>query len=70
MKQDLKCKMCSNVQMFFLHLNQMDCPIVEVPVQADIFVRSLGQADLWSDFPPSRDISWPSLELWNYFRSD
>ena len=27
-------------------------PIVEVSGQIDIFVRSLGQADLWSDIPP------------------
>ena len=31
--------------------------------QVDIFVRSLGQADLWSDVSPSSNILWPSLKL-------
>ena len=38
--------------MSFLHLSQMDHPIDEALGQVDIFVRSLGQADLWSDVSP------------------
>ena len=33
-------------------LSQMDPPIGEALGQVNIFVRSLGQADLWSDVPP------------------
>ena len=31
--------------------------------QVDIFVRSFGHADLWSDVTPGRDISCPSVVL-------
>ena len=44
-------------------LSQMDPPVVEVSGHIDIFVRSLGQDDLWSDGPPARDLLWPRLEL-------
>ena len=56
MKQDLKHKMFSNFKMFFLHLSQMDTPVYKGLGQVDIFVRSLGQADLWSDVPTRRGI--------------
>ena len=35
-----------------LHLVQMDLPVDETFGEVDIFVRSSGQADLWSDVPP------------------
>ena len=38
--------------MSFWHLSQMDPPVNEAMGQVDIFVRSLGQADLLSDVPP------------------
>ena len=38
--------------MSFLHLKSDGPPIVEDSSQIDIFVRSLGWADLWSDIPP------------------
>ena len=44
-------------------LSQTYPPVVKVSGQVDIFVRSSCQIDLWSDRPPNRDISWPSLEL-------
>ena len=45
-------------------LSQMDTPIDEALGQVVIFVRSLGQADLWSDVPPShRGIWWPRVVL-------
>ena len=50
MKQHLKCKVCPNFQMSFLHLDGP--PVGEAFGQVDIFIRSLGQADLWSDIPP------------------
>ena len=62
----MKCKMCSNFQMSFLHLGQMDPPIDEASGQVDIFVRSLGQADLWSDVPP---VEASSGEEWYEVRS-
>ena len=48
------------------HLDHIDLwsdvpPREEALGQADIFVRSSGQADLWSDVPPTRDILWPSV---------
>ena len=49
----MKCKVCSNFQMSFLHLDGP--PVVEASGQVDIFVRSLGQADFWSAVPPSGD---------------
>ena len=52
-KQNMERKVYSNFQMSFFNLSQM-APIVEVSGQVDIFVISLGQADLWSDVPPSR----------------
>ena len=54
--QSMKCKACSNFQMSFLHLSQTDSPIDEALGQVDIFLRSLGQADLWSDIPPGSGI--------------
>ena len=59
-KQDLTHKVCSNFQLSFLYLCQMDPPIDEVSGQV---VRSLGQAGCQVDVPPGRDILWPSLEL-------
>ena len=38
-------------------------PVDEALGQVDIFVRSLGQANLWSDIPPSRSIWWPRVVL-------
>ena len=49
-KQSMKHKMCSNFQKSFLHLVRWP-PIVEALAQVEIFVRSSGQADLWSDVP-------------------
>ena len=43
-KQDLKCKVCSNFQMPFLHLVRQT-PLDVALDQVDIFVRSLAQAD-------------------------
>ena len=41
-----------------------DAPTIdEASDQVDIFVRSLGQADLWSDIPPGRNILWPRVVL-------
>ena len=51
-KQSVKCKVCSNLQVFFSHLVIQTAPIVKVSGQVDIFVRSSGQAALWSDVPP------------------
>ena len=51
--------------MSFLHLGQM-APIDEALGQIDIFVRSLGQADLWSDVPP---VVVSSGQEWYYVRS-
>ena len=62
-KQDLKHKVCSNFQISFLHLVRWTLPIGEALGQVDFFVRSLGQADLWSDVPQGRDILWPSVLL-------
>ena len=62
-KQSMKHKVCSNFQMSFLHLSQMDSPVYEALGQVDIFVRSLGLADLWSGVPPSRGIWWPRVVL-------
>ena len=59
----MKCTVCSNFQMSFLHLNQMDSPIDEALGQVDIFLRSVGQADLWSDVPPARGIWWQRVVL-------
>ena len=44
-----------------LHLSQRDPHIDEALGQVDFFVRSLGQADLWSDITPSRGIWWPGV---------
>ena len=54
-KQHLKCKVCSKFQKTFLLLVRW------TPHRLGFgsgwhFVRSLGQADLWSDEPPGRDI--------------
>ena len=51
MKKDLKCKVCSNFQITFLHLVRWIHPVGKALGQVDFFVRSLGQADLWSDGP-------------------
>ena len=37
-------------------LSQMEPPIGEAWGQIDIFVRSLGQADIWSDVPPQDEV--------------
>ena len=39
-KQSMKHKVCSNFQMSFLYLSQMDPLVVEVSGQVDIFGRS------------------------------
>ena len=49
-KEDLKCEVCSNFQISLLQ-SQMDPPVDEALGQVDIFVRSSGQTDLWSDVP-------------------
>ena len=42
--------------MSILHLKS-DGPLIDEALgQIDIFVRSLGQTDLWSDVPPGRGI--------------
>ena len=56
MKQDLKGKVCTNFQITFLHIVRWT-PIGKASGQVDIFVRSLGQADLWSDGPPMAETS-------------
>ena len=43
-KKSIKCKVCSNFQMSFLHLDGP--PVVEAAGQVDIFVISTGQVDL------------------------
>ena len=55
-KQSMKCKVCSNFQMSLLHFKSNESPIVEAFGQGDIFVRYLGQANIWSDVPPGRGI--------------
>ena len=55
-KQELKCKVCSKFQITFLHSLRWT-PIGEALGQVDIFVRSLGQTDLWSDVPPIGEAS-------------
>ena len=52
--------------MSFLHLSQMYPSIDEALGQIDIFVTSLGQADLWSDIPP---VETSSGQEWYYFMS-
>ena len=51
-KRDLKCKVCSNFHMSFLHLDRWTPTVEEALSQVDIFAKSLGQADLWSDICP------------------
>ena len=50
-KQSMKCIVCSNFQMSFLHLSQMDHPVDKTLGQVDIFSQIFVQADLWSDVP-------------------
>ena len=50
-KQDPKPQVCSNFQMSFLHLSQMDPP-VEASQASLTYGQPLGQADLQSDVPP------------------
>ena len=59
----MKHKVCSNFQMSFLHSSQMETPVDETLGQVDIFLRSLSQADIWSDVPPGRGIYWPRVVL-------
>ena len=49
-----------------LTFGQMYPPSLRLQVRLTFFVRSLGQADLWSDVSPTRDILWPgALLLWS-----
>ena len=48
-------------------LGHMDHPIVEVSDEVDIFVRSSGQADVWSDVPP---VETSCGLVCNYFGQD
>ena len=71
-KQHLKCKLCSNFQIAFLHLVRWT-PLqmtlqVRLTFLSDLLVRltfhqTSGWVDLWSDVSPSRDILWPCVIL-------
>ena len=55
-KQSMKGKVCSNFQMSFFALKSDGHLVNEVLDEIDIFLRTFGQADLWSDVPPGRGI--------------
>ena len=66
-KQSIKCKVCPNFQMSFLHLSQTDLEVssdrVVVYHVSLTLCQLLGQDDLQSDVPPGRGIWWPRLVL-------
>ena len=64
-KQDIKCKVFKFSDILFA-LKSDGPPVDEALGQVDIFVRFLGQADLWSDVPP---VEASTGQEWYYFRS-
>ena len=64
-KQDLKCKVCSNFQMSFFHLVRRTQNRWGFR-SGWHFVRSSGQADLWSDIPPPSGFGsgWHLVTFW------